>query len=72
MECVIGLVLSNDDLLSSIFQLGRLTPIELIAVERVSVQWRRVYHTNARALVRTATPPVVTKTIFGAIRAEQQ
>lgn len=62
--CVIGLVMNNDDLLLSIFELARLTPVELVAAERVCVQWRRVYHANARALVRAATPSVVTKTVL--------
>ena len=64
MEGVIGLVINNDDLLLSIFELGGFSPIELVALERVCVQWRRVYHANARGLVQSATPSVVTKTIL--------
>jgi hypothetical protein len=64
MDCVMDLILNNEDLLLRIFELGCLTPIELVALERVCVQWRRVYHTNARALVHAATPSVVTKTVL--------
>jgi hypothetical protein len=64
MDYVIGLVMNNDDLLLSILELARLTPIELVAVGRVCIQWRRVYHANARALVHAATPSVVTKTVL--------
>ena len=62
MEC--ERVVGNDDLLLIIFELARFAPVELVAVERVCRQWRRVYHANARALVQAATPPVVTKTVL--------
>ena len=56
-------ILGNDDLLLHIFTLARLTPVELVAVERVCRQWRRVYHENAESLVPAAAP-VVTKSVL--------
>ena len=64
MECICLRVIGNDDLLLTIFELARFTPVELVALERVCRQWRRVYHANARTLVQAATPPVVTKTVL--------
>ena len=61
MSCA---VLGNDDLLLHILTLARLAPVELVAVERVCQQWRRVYHANAESLLPPATPAVVTKTVL--------
>ena len=64
MAEAIELVVGNDDLLTAIFELARLTPAELVAVGRVCHQWRRVVHANAQSLVRAATPPVMTKSVL--------
>ena len=57
-------VLGNDDLLLLIFEVGNMSPVDLVATERVCRQWRRVYHDSSEALVKAATPPVVTKRVL--------
>ena len=64
MNGAMAVVFENDDLLTLILAGTALTPAELVAVGRVSEQWRRAVHASAPALVRAATPPVMTKTVL--------